>query len=201
MPDLHTEMQKITAKIQSKEKQMNTLSNTINEWARTDTQEPDTKKPTGHKFAVTNNVSRETFYAVRDNPGKTYSEIAAMMKARGFNITSVGSLMTQMVNCGMANRNELGEYFTTQEEYTPIKNPATMKSKAKKKAKKETDKRSYVKSGKYSKSGLAALRTHTEVPEVRPAPSSFNPEELLSTLSFPQVMALYKQIKKMLGEA
>ena len=205
MPDLHTEMQKIAAKLQPKQEQVTNLSSTISEWASTDTQEPDTKKPVVHKFQVTNNVSRETFYAVRDNPGKTYSEIAALMKAKGFNVTSVGSLMAQMVNCGMARRNELGEYFTTQTEYTPIKNPATMKSKAKQKEKKHAskdEKRGYVKSGKYAKSGLAALRTHTEVPEVRPAvAASFDPEQLLSTLSFPQVMALYKQIKTMLGEA
>lgn len=201
MPDLHTEMQKIADKLQPKEKQMTNLTETISEWTSTDTQEPDTKR-IGHKFTVTNNVSRETFYAIRDNPGKTYGEIAALMKAKGFNVTSVGSLMAQMVNCGMARRNELGEYFILQQEYTPIKNPATLKSKAKKAAKKE-EKRQYVKSGKYAKAGIAALQTQAEVLESRPSIGavSFDPQQLLSTLSFPQVMALYKQIKTMLGEA
>jgi len=196
MPDLHTEMQKIADKIQPKEKQMGNLTSTISEWASDDTQEPDVKNK-GHKFTVTNNVSRETFYAVRDNPGKIHSEIVRILQAKGFNPTSVGSLMAQMVNCGMATRDELGRYTVTQQEYTPIKNPATLKSKAKKKAE---AKRPYVRSGKYAKTGIAALKTQAEV--ISPTPvQEFDPSSLLSTLSFPQVMALYKQIKTMLGEA
>ena len=199
MPDLHTEMQKIADKIQPKEKQMKNLTNTISEWASDDTQEPDVKNK-GHKFAVTNNVSRETFYAVRDNPSKTHAEIVKILQVKGFNPTSVGSLMAQMVNCGMATRDELGRYTVTQQEYTPIKNPATLKSKAKKKAKVEA-KRAYVRSGKYAKTGIAALKTQAEMVAAPEPVKEFDPSSLLSTLSFPQVMALYKQIKTMLGEA
>lgn len=203
MPDLHTEMQKIADKLQPKEKQMTNLTSTISEWASDDTQEPDVKKKIGHKFAVTNNVSRETFYAVRDNPGKIYSEIVYLLKGKGFNETSVASLMAQMVNCGMAKRDEFGRYYALQDEYTPIKNPATLKAKAKAAAKKKAKteaKRQYVRSGKYAKSGIAALKTQAEVVSTV-TPVEFDPSSLLSTLSFPQVMALYKQIKTMLGEA
>jgi hypothetical protein len=202
MPDLHTEMQKIAEKIQPKEKQVNTeLKGTISKWASDDTQEPDVKHRVGHRFAPTNNVSRETFYAVRDNPGKIHSEIVRILEAKGFNPTSVGSLMAQMVNCGMAVRDELGRYTATQQEYTPIRNVASSKKK-KPKTKPDT-KRPYVRSGKYAKTGIAALQTQAEVvAAATPAPTKkFDPSSLLSTLSFPQVMALYKQIKTMLGEA
>jgi hypothetical protein len=65
---------------------------------------------------------------------------------------------------------------------------------------------------KTTKSGIAALDTQDGVEKklvtitrrteaTPPAPASFDPEQLLSTLSFSQVMALYKRIKAMVGEA
>ena len=57
------------------------------------------------------------------------------------------------------------------------------------------------------KAGIAALDTQDTVPkklvalQQRTDPAPFDPEHSLSTLSFAQVMALYKKIKTMLGEA
>lgn len=53
-------------------------------------------------------------------------------------------------------------------------------------------KRKYTKSGKYSKT---PPRPTTRAPAPQKA------EELLSTLSFVEAMALYKKLKQMLGEA
>jgi hypothetical protein len=61
---------------------------------------------------------------------------------------------------------------------------------------------------KQTKAGIAALDTQDGVGKklvtitrrTEPAPA-FDPEQLLSTLSFSQVMALYKRIKAMVGEA
>lgn len=182
-----------------KQMQMNELKADINEWAKEDTQEPDVKT---YGFKPTNNVSRETFNAVRDNPNKNNGELVKIMKAKGFNASSVGSLLGQMARQGIVDRDADGRFTTKLKEYTPIKAPSIAKKK-----KVSITKRPYVKSGKYAtpptpptQSGIAALDTHTTLPP--PAPMTpFNPDEVLSTLSFPQVLALYKKIKTLLGEA
>ena len=185
------------------EKQMQNieLKDTINEWASEDKQEPDVKS---HGFKPTNNVSRETFNAVRDNPNKTNSELVKLLDDKGFKATSVTSLLGQMVKQRLVVRDEEGRYFTPYTEYVPIKSTST---KTKKKKVRIT-KRPYIKSGKYTtqtpqptQSGIAALDTHTTLPTPVAAAPAFNPDELLSTLSFPQVLALYKKIKTLLGEA
>jgi hypothetical protein len=195
-----------------KQMQMNELKADIDAWAKDDTQEPDVKS---YGFKPTNNVSRETFNAVRDNPNKTHGELVKLMEAKGFNPSSVGSLIAQMARQDIVQRGQDGTFSTKLKEYTPIKSPP---SKQKKKVVTIT-KRPYVKSGKYTtKSGIAALGTHTTLdptsvpapapapvpmvpPRIPPKPPVFDPEELLSTLSFPQVLALYKKIKTLLGDA
>jgi hypothetical protein len=200
MSDLRTAIVKALNKIElEKQMQNNELKDTINEWANDDKQEPDVKQ---RGFQPTNNVSRETFNVVRDNPNKTNGELVKILEGKGFNPSSVGSLLAQMARQDIVQRDENGRFTTRLKEYTPIKGSSTT---TKKKAVSIT-KRPYVKSGKYTtKSGIAALETHTTPPVATPAPapvaSSFNPDELLSTLSFPQVLALYKKIKTLLGEA
>jgi hypothetical protein len=181
-----------------KQMQIDELKADINEWAKDDSKEPDIK-PKG--FQPTNNVSRESFNAVRDNPNKTNGELIKILEAKGFNPSSVGSLLAQMARQGIVQRDAEGRFTTTLKEYTPIKAPSATKKK-----KVTITKRPYIKSGKYTtKSGIAALDAHTTL-TMSPAPAPlrtpvFNPDELLSTLSFPQVLALYKKIKALLGEA
>lgn len=180
------------------------LKTTINQWVKDDTQEPDTK--------TTLNVSRETFNAVRDNPNKTRDELIAILTTKGCNPSSVSSLLGQMVKQRLVVRSEDGTHHTPYTEYVPLK--ATPKTSTKKK-KVTITKRAYVRSGKYAaKSGIAALGAHTTSPKQTPVtptptpvaaapvkPVAFDAEALLSTLSFPQVLALYKKIKLLLGEA
>ena len=174
-----------------------------NAWAKEDPRD-DARPALPHAFKPTNNVSRETFNAVRDNPRLQHKDIARMLSNRGFNAASIGSLLTQMHNCGMVARDDNGRYTALQPEYTPIK-----ASKKKKVAVPVIKK-------KQTKAGIAALNTQdgvekklvtiTRRTEPAPAPITptavvFDPEQLLSTLSFAQVMALYKRIKTMVGEA
>jgi len=180
-----------------KQMQIAELKADINEWAKEDTQEPDTKT---HGFKPTNNVSRESFNAVRDNPNKTNGELIKIMRDKGFNPSSVGSLLAQMARQGIVHRDAEGRFTTQLKEYTPIKSQSVAKKK-----KVPITKRPYIKSGKYTtKSGIAALDMHTTLSAPVAAPASapaFDPEQVLSTLSFPQVLALYKKIKTLLGEA
>lgn len=203
MSDLATALQKAIENKLNKEKQMNgihtELKSTINDWAKDDPRD-DARSSLPHAFKPTNNVSRETFNAVRDNPRLQHKDIARMLSNRGFNQASIGSLLTQMLNCGMIARDDNGRYTALQTEYTPIK--ASKRVKPKKKIAVPATKK------KEEKAGIAALETQDTVAkklvvirkQEAPAPA-FDPEQLLSTLSFSQVMALYKRIKTMVGEA
>lgn len=203
MSDLATALQKAIENKLNKEKQMNgihtELKSTINDWAKDDPRD-DARSSLPHAFKPTNNVSRETFNAVRDNPRLQHKDIARMLSNRGFNQASIGSLLTQMLNCGMIARDDNGRYTALQTEYTPIK--ASKRVKPKKKIAVPATKK------KEEKAGIAALETQDTVAkklvviQKREAPApAFDPEQLLSTLSFSQVMALYKRIKTMVGEA
>ena len=210
MTALATAIQTALEKI-NKEKQMQTqithneLKNTINDWATQDTRD-DARSHLPHAFKPTNNVSRETFNAVRDNPRLLHKDLVRMVTNRGFNSGSIGSLLTQMTNCGIITRDDNGRYTALQAEYTPIKATKRVKTKQKKIAVPATKK----KTQKVEQAGIAALDTQdgvekklvtiTRRTEATP-PASFDPDQLLSTLSFAQVMTLYKRIKTMVGEA
>lgn len=166
------------------------LNSTISEWAATDTQEPDVKQSV--PFSVTNNVSRATFNTIRDNPGKGFKEVVDILLVAGYKKSSVSSLIAQLLRGGQVVKDVNGKLYTVNKEYVPLKSYTALKKKA--------EKRSYVKKADLvsdSKAGIAALKTHTKSAEVK----QFNPDQLLATLSFPQVMELYKKIKTMLGEA
>lgn len=208
MTALATAIQTALEKI-NKEKQMQTRTHTpedikkiANQWAKEDSRD-DARSHLPHAFKPTNNVSRETFNAVRDNPRLLHKDLVRMMTNRGFNSGSIGSLLTQMMNCGLVTRDDMGRYTALQSEYTPIKSSKRGKTKQKKIAVPGTKK-------KATETGIAALDTQDAVPkklvtitrrtEAAP-PAAFDPDQLLSTLSFAQVMTLYKRIKTMVGEA
>lgn len=83
------------------------------------------KKMLPHAFKPTNNVSRETFNCIRENPGLTRSQIGSLLEKKGFKKSSVISLATQFLKQGMI-RSANGGLLVAQPEYTPVK---TTKSK------------------------------------------------------------------------
>ena len=87
-------------------------------------------KTTGqpHRFGVTNNVSRETFNYVKDNPGSTRKEIIAALELRNFVEKSTSSLLSQMVRQKMMHITN-GLYYADIPEYVPIKTHKPVKSK------------------------------------------------------------------------
>ena len=78
------------------------------------------RKMLPHAFKPTNNVSRETFNYIRDNPGLTRSQIGSAMEKKGFKKSSVISLATQFLRQGTVDSTN-GALFVTQLEYTPVK--------------------------------------------------------------------------------
>jgi hypothetical protein len=82
--------------------------------------------PMTQTFNITNNISRETFRYIKDNPGSTRKEIIAALEHRGFASGSVSSLIAQM------RRNQLVHetnnlYYADADEYRPLKSLKAIK--------------------------------------------------------------------------
>lgn len=111
-------------------------------------------KTTGqpHRFGVTNNVSRETFNYVRDNPGSTRKEIIAALEHRNFVEKSTSSLLSQMVRQKMMHiKDKL--YYADIPEYVPIKTHKPVQKEKKILAEAIKPKRKYTKRSE----GIGAL--------------------------------------------
>lgn len=80
-------------------------------------------------FPVTNNVSRETFNHVRDNPGLVRVAHVRALEQRGFNKSSVFSLLGQMVKQGLVDETADGKLYAKQAVYTPLKAHSKPKQK------------------------------------------------------------------------
>lgn len=118
MPDMKTALS--TALENGKRQALNA---TLDAWEK-DEKETQLEKPVTigktSLFEVTNNVTRETFNFVRDNPRCTMADIKRELGRKGFNTASVGSLLTQFVLQKHIERTEFGQYFTSKAEYSPL---------------------------------------------------------------------------------
>jgi hypothetical protein len=176
MPDLKSEMSKV-----------------LDAWEQDDQQTQQEKPvPTNTSpqiFKPTNNVSRETFNYIRDNPNKNSSEIRTALTARGFNPGSVGSLITQYVKQGFAKRDDNARYTAIVAEYTPLKSTKHFRSEGKR-----VNKIVQIKS-KTQGAGIAALKVDT-TPKVKP---SWDVDTVLDTMSIVQARTMYDALKKIFG--
>lgn len=77
-------------------------------------------------FKTSNNVSRETFNYIKDNPGVTRTQVAKAMADRGFKKSSAFALSSQFARQGMVRRVDSG-LFVTQSDYTPVKSSKKIK--------------------------------------------------------------------------
>jgi len=190
MPDIKTAL---TSALQ--EKQMQTtpeVLETVREWAADDMRAriPRTPKYTGY-------LSRDIFLYVQANPGKTYKEVEEVMAALPYkyNITSCGTLLSQMRRVGMVTRDENSRYTTIVPHYAPIHKPEENAKKYKTKRR-----------PKYS----VAKKAVAPAPKPEPTPTpvvtpptvkAVDLDKLLSELSFPQAIELYKKLRAMLSTA
>jgi hypothetical protein len=168
------------------------LSKVLNEWDKPieETNQPEKQMQTlrTHLFKTTNNVTRNTFNVVRDNPGITKKEAMAKLTAQGFNPASTTSILAQMVRQRLM-REEGGGLHVNFSEYIPLKSGAAraaLQGKAVKKPKKDKA----IKVIKEA-SGIAALQ-----PQATPAPRSaiittnFSVDALIKNLTIMQAKEL-----------
>lgn len=195
MPDIKTAL--ISA---LQEKQMQTTTptptpevlQTVREWAADDMRARIPREP-----KYTGYLSRDIFLYVQANPGKTYKEVEKVMAALPYkyNVGSCGTLLSQMRKVGMMTRDEDSRYTTVAAQYTPIYKPEenVKKYKLKKRPK-----------------ATVAKKAVAPAPAPKPAPAPVvapptvkvaDLDKLLSELSFPQAIELYKKLRAMLSAA
>ena len=146
------------------------------------------KRP--HRFRTINNVSRETFNYVRDNPMQSRKQIVEALTLRGFKPQSVDSLLAQMIRAGSISRNEIGAYRALYDEFQPIKAKAR-------------------KAQPQPSAGIAALATETKAKKapVQEAPAKtaiilnrgWTPDKAIENLNVMQARALYDKLKTIFG--
>jgi len=190
MPDLKTEMSKV-----------------LNAWEKDEHDtlaRPMIPMPDGRVvFGITNNVSRETFNFVKNNPAQTHQTVTEALAKRGFKKTSVASLLTQFVKQGMLSRDEDGVYYAEAEEYSPLK--ATKKFKA------EGKRKSKIVKGPRSQ-GIAALKVEPKLKKkegegvvpttinTSSVTTAWDAETIISNIGLKQAHALYKELGKYFGD-
>jgi hypothetical protein len=107
------------------------LAKALDEWSReeeTQFKQPEEKQMDARSnmpqtFKTTNNITRMTFNYVRDNPGLTAKQVGEHVASLGLKAHSAIAMMSASVGCGMMRRDEHSRYYTTMNEYRPIKKP------------------------------------------------------------------------------
>lgn len=198
MPDLRSEISKVLSAWEQEEQK----------FLKQQTQEKQVQKTLPQLFKTTNNVSRETFNYVRDNPNKTSGEIRAELAKRGFNSGSVGSLITQYLKQHQMVKSDAGGYRTIVPAHAPLKAWATLlNQRATKKFKAEVlaqmtmepsklvNKSVSIKR-KQKSQGIAALRVDAIPPENR---QTLDVDTMLNTMNIVQARTMYDALKNIFG--
>ena len=165
--------------------------------------------PMKKTFNITNNISRETFNYIKNNPGSTRKEIIQALEHQGFASGSVSSLIAQMRRNTMIHEtNNL--YYADIEEYRPIKSLKAIKKMEAKAAPVEVKpKRKYVKRSE----GIGALLreklenapayTPSETPPIVPQRKGFvslvrnrTPQSIVDNMTVYQARELYDHLKQ-----
>lgn len=137
-----------------------------------------------HAFKPTNNVSRETFNYIKNNPGTTRQGAIKALENLGYKPSSTGSLIGQFVRQGIA-RKVNGGVFTNQQDYTPIK-PKLIRSKVAK-----------VTDNKVKQDIIESVQAQKRLPklQVEVTPDT-TVQSMLSRMSILQAREMYDELKK-----
>lgn len=135
--------------------------------------------PLPHAFKPSNNVSRETFNYIKNNPGMRRVEVAKAMENRGFKKSSALALATQFAQQGMV-RVANGGLFVAQAEYTPLKAKKAKVAKV------------------TAKKNKQPIITPVAEPEITP---DITVKAMLSRMSILQAREMYDELKKIFANA
>lgn len=138
-------------------------------------------------FSVTNNVTRETFDHIKNNPGQTRTQAVQALEKRGFQPKSTTSLLSQMVRQDLI-REVRGLLYAQEAEYRPLKSAKTIRSNTP------------VKAALPKKATAKAVPHEALTPAVQ-VNSAWDADVLLNQLSIKQARALYDELRKIFGGA
>jgi len=168
------------------------LSKMLDEWEKDEetTQSPENQvqqtQPKDYLFKTTNNVTRSTFNAVRDNPGCKRKGILAQLETQGYKLASTTSILSQMIKQRLVREEDDGTLYANFKEYVPLK--ATSKPKAKP-----------VKKSKAFKEAVAIVNTKpieaAPQPQARQERRVMDIEEWLSEVPLMQARLVYLRLK------
>lgn len=175
------------------------LSKVINSW-EAPTQAAPKAEPTAEAkpyFTVTNNVCRVTFDCIRDNPGKTRTEIGLMLEKEGFKRSSTTSLMGQMVKQGLVRETQ-GLVYANYTEYKPLKSAKVWANHVAKQAEQAPQRKRIEIVNKRTGEVInpRPVTTALPMPQISPV---WDADTLLNSLSIVQARALYDSLRKIFG--
>ena len=180
MPDIQTALTNVLGKWEQDEKKQIAQQ-----------QEKQMGKP---YFAVTNNVSRETFNYIKNHPNLTTAEVARALVKQGFKDGSVTSICAQLSKQGQVLKDERTKRLVAlADEYSPLKPSTHFKTGKPKKAESKKAPQN---------AGLAAIAPQ-EKERKEPTKSGltrhFDPHDIVDTLSVMQARQLYDLLKAIFG--
>lgn len=164
------------------------------------------KRPSS--FPVTNNLCRVAFEQIRDFPD-TRKNVNEALKEKGYNISSISSIIGQMIRQGVAQADDEGVLHVTTPEYTSLKSASTMRNLAKKAKQKKliVDVRKKTVRAEEERpvsssvgAGIAAIPMRPKDPP-HPKPLPWSPREILEMMDVLQARAVYDELKKLFGDA
>jgi len=237
MPDIKSALQ--AALLRAPSHVQTVVQKTINEWddegekhfpinissvsvqtKPTQTNPMPTTKPTPEKVdgRTKNYMQRETFYCIKNHPGRTARQIGEIMAQRGYKAHSVTATCSHMVQAGMVRRDDDKLLYTLVNEYSTLPvAPATKINRMKKKIEelRQVAKSKGIKDlphtpAKNPKEGIAALTPmpapapipmpmNIPAPAPRPILNAFDPKAILDPLTVYQARTLYNELKAMFG--
>lgn len=108
------------------------LSQTLNNWEQDEQKQitQQQEKPMGKQlFRTTNNVTRETFNYIKNNPNKTTPEVCEALEKLGFKESSVNSICAQLSKQGQVVKDgHTKRMVAIGNEYQPLKSASKFKA-------------------------------------------------------------------------
>jgi len=178
------------------------LSQTLNNWEQDEQKQitQQQEKPMGTQlFRTTNNVTRETFNYIKNNPNKTTPEVCAALEKRGFKESSVHSICAQLSKQGQVVKDgHTKRMVAVGNEYQPLKSASKFKALNEPKTPLKVVKRREAPQD----AGIAAIAPQEKVDTSRSTivlNRNWTAQGVVDKLSVMQARELYDLLKKIFG--
>jgi hypothetical protein len=178
------------------------LSQTLNNWEQDEQKQitQQQEKPMGKQlFRTTNNVTRETFNYIKNNPNKTTPEVCAALERLGFKESSVNSICAQLSKQGQVVKDGYTKRMVAiGNEYQPLKSASKFKALNEPKPALKVVKRRESPQD----AGIAAIAPQEKVDTSRSTivlTRNWTAQGVVDKLSVMQARELYDLLKKIFG--